>query len=84
MPEQTCVRCGFVFEVNSTRRNNDTCFSCRAKKQQKVGECLPWHGGFAEDLVTPVDEDGNEVLPGLRTCGNSDCVNGSHIVGVTK
>lgn len=81
MAEQVCVRCGIIWEVNSTRKNNDTCQSCRARKQQKIADCLPWHGGFAEDLVTPVDEDGNEVLPGIRSCGNRDCVNGSHIVG---
>jgi hypothetical protein len=82
--EQTCVRCGIIWEVNSTRKNQDTCKSCKTRKQQKVGDCLPWHGAFAEDLVTPVDEDGLEVLPGLRTCRNSDCVNGSHIVGAPK
>jgi hypothetical protein len=40
---------------------------------------LPWHGRFGADMVTPVDEDGVAVLPGVRKCGRLDCVNASHI-----
>jgi hypothetical protein len=40
---------------------------------------LPWHGGFAVDDVTPIDDDGFPVLPGVRLCGHNDCVNISHI-----
>jgi hypothetical protein len=40
---------------------------------------LPWHGGFAVDDVTPIDDDGLPVLPGVRACGHNDCVNISHI-----
>jgi hypothetical protein len=25
----------------------------------KQGKCLPWHGGFAADDVTPLDDEGN-------------------------
>jgi hypothetical protein len=45
----------------------------------KIGDCLPWHGSFDVDLVTPIDEDGNEVMPGLRSCGKRDCVNSNHV-----
>jgi len=41
---------------------------------------LPWHGGFAGDDVTPLDDDGRLVLPGVRGCGHNDCVNPSHIM----
>ena len=44
------------------------------------GKCLPWHGGFAKDDVTPLDDDGRLVLPGVRGCGHNDCVNPSHII----
>jgi hypothetical protein len=44
-----------------------------------MGKCLPWHGGFAVDDVTPIDDDGAAVLPGVRLCGHNDCVNISHI-----
>jgi hypothetical protein len=30
-------------------------------------------------MLTPVDDDGLEVLPGIRTCGNSDCVSPAHV-----
>lgn len=83
MPElpvqQTCIRCGWVWEVNTTRNNHDICQSCRARKAQKVKNCIAWHGKYAADLLTPVDEEGNEVFAGLRTCGNKDCVNTAHI-----
>ena len=46
----------------------------------KKGKCLPWHGGFAGDDVTPLDDDGRLVLPGVRGCGHNDCVNPSHIM----
>lgn len=44
------------------------------------GKCIPWHGYFATDWVTPVDEEGQPYLPGIRTCGHSDCVNVAHII----
>ena len=74
-----CTRCGWVWEVNTTRNNHDTCQSCRARKAQKVRDCIAWHGHYASDFVTPVDEDGNEVLPGVRNCGKKDCVNPAHV-----
>ena len=47
----------------------------------KQGKCLPWHGGFAADDITPLDDEGKPVLPGVRGCGHNDCVNPSHIIG---
>jgi|DEB0MinimDraft_6_1074348.scaffolds.fasta_scaffold01123_19 hypothetical protein len=43
------------------------------------GKCIPWHGMFARDAVTPVDDDGMPVLPGARICGRKDCVNTDHL-----
>ena len=43
------------------------------------GKCFPWHGYFGADEVTPVDEEGNPYLPGVRRCGNNDCCNTDHI-----
>jgi len=34
---------------------------------------------FGSDWVTPIDEDGAEVMPGKRTCGHKDCVNPDHV-----
>jgi hypothetical protein len=79
MPNQQCTRCGWIWETNATRNNHETCESCRARKVQKVGACLPWHGRFASDMVTPIDEEGVAVLPGLRKCGRIDCISPSHI-----
>ena len=78
-----CERCGFEWELSSSRQKTILCASCRAKKVQTVhtkrGKCLPWHGGFAADDITPVDENGKAILPGVRRCGHTDCVNPSHI-----
>jgi hypothetical protein len=77
-----CERCGFQWELHS-RQKTVLCGSCRARKVQTVhtrmGKCLPWHGGFAADDVTPLDDDGMPVLPGVRLCGHNDCVNVLHI-----
>jgi hypothetical protein len=43
------------------------------------GKCIIWHGYFDVDQVTPVDEDGSPILPGIRSCGNKDCVNKAHV-----
>ena len=77
---QMCLRCGFVWMLHTSRKNdNEYCSSCRYRKRSKVGECIPWQGHYAEDFVTPIDDDGNEVLPGKRKCGHKDCVSPSHI-----
>jgi len=80
-----CSRCGFSWVVNKNKRQKPRplCRSCRARKAATVQEgefrCLPWHGRFAQDMVTPIDDDGKEFMPGKRVCGNSDCVLDSHI-----
>lgn len=78
-----CERCGFEWQLSSSRQKTILCSSCRAKKVQTVhtkrGKCIPWHGGFAADDVTPVNENGEPILPGVRRCGNNDCVSPSHI-----
>jgi hypothetical protein len=79
MPNQTCIRCGWVWEINISRNTHETCDSCRTRKQYKVRDCIVWHGNFDTDLVTPIDSDGNPLLAGIRKCGNSDCVNPSHV-----
>jgi hypothetical protein len=80
----TCERCGYEWNVNSIRKNSRLCSSCRAHKVQTVhtahGKCLPWHGNFAPDQITPVDDEGFPILPGLRLCNNRDCCAASHIV----
>lgn len=81
MPELIfqCHRCGMTWEDSATRKNSDLCQSCRARKTQKVDGCIVWHGHFAEDMVTPIDDEGNEVLPGKRRCKRLDCVAPNHI-----
>lgn len=81
MPSQQCQRCGIVWEVNASRNNPELCQSCRARRQTKIGDCIVWHGLYAEDMVTPITEDGEPVLLGTRSCGNVDCVNANHIEG---
>jgi hypothetical protein len=80
-----CVRCGFTFEITKKQwKPKMLCASCKTRKVVVIEHgdtrCLPWHGQFGYDLVTPVDELGKPVLPGERSCGNLDCVQESHIV----
>jgi hypothetical protein len=74
--------------VASVRRKVILCQSCRSRKVQTVhsfeGKCFPWHGFFGADEVTPVDDDGVAVMPGVRSCGNTDCVNVRHVIGYEK
>ena len=79
MADQRCLRCGMFWEVHPSRKPNDYCESCRARRATKVSTCLPWHGRFAADFVTPIYEDGTPVMPGRRTCGNADCCNREHL-----
>ncbi len=59
------------------------CQSCRTRRSTTVNtgelKCIPWHGRFAPDLVTPLNELGEPILPGNRICGMLDCVNPEHI-----
>lgn len=80
----TCERCGIEWEVNISRKyHKSLCFSCRSRRVQTIksefGVCLPWHGYYAVDQITPVDEDGIPVMPGERLCGNRDCVQPKHL-----
>jgi hypothetical protein len=43
------------------------------------GKCFPWQGQFARDEMTPVDDEGEPIFPGVRRCGNNDCCNVEHI-----
>lgn len=81
MPEVVaqCLRCGVTWVETTNRKNSDLCKDCRARKMQKIDGCIVWHGHFAEDMVTPVDDEGNLVLQGRRKCARLDCVNPSHI-----
>lgn len=78
-----CERCGYRWDASNARKNASLCSSCRARPARTVwsdlGKCEPWRGMFAADEVTPVDDDGVMVMPGLRRCGNEDCVNPSHV-----
>ncbi len=78
-----CERCGFRWDSATSNRNNRKCQSCRATRARTVnsnlGKCHPWHNDFAEDEITPVDEDGIPVLTGVRKCGKQDCVNPDHV-----
>jgi hypothetical protein len=88
MPVVECERCGFEWTVKSVRRRALLCASCRAQRVQTVhtdsGKCIPWSGHYAADEITPVDDDGVPVLPGVRSCGHTDCVYVGHVVGYGK
>jgi DNA-directed RNA polymerase subunit RPC12/RpoP len=79
-----CRKCGFkwVVATKSRGRKDLLCVSCRAKPQKTIQygdlRCVP-HVGDLDLQLRPVDEDGL-ILPGVRVCGHSDCVNPKHVV----
>ena len=89
MPEVPCERCGYRWTVSSRRGKVILCASCRARKVQTIsltddGKCMPWHGLFAADEITPIDDDGKPIFPGVRACGHNDCTNIAHVIGFDK
>jgi hypothetical protein len=85
MPEVQCERCGYRWTVSSRRGKVILCASCRARKVQTIsltadGKCMPWAGHFAADEKTPVDDDGNPFMPGIRSCGFADCCSPYHVI----
>lgn len=83
MNEVLCFGCGVTWETNARIRSKfPECPSCRMTRAKTIryngDKCIPWHGKFLND-VTPIDKNGEEVFPGFRLCGHSDCVNIEHI-----
>ena len=81
-----CNRCGATFLINRKRKKlRMFCESCRVQKANTIQsgdtKCLPWHGRFDADMVTPIDDHGNPIMQGERNCGNLDCVAPSHLKG---
>lgn len=84
-----CSRCGIEFEENRealskrVERNSrglNECRDCRGYVRTRQ-DCRPWTGDINLDSMQPI-KDGKPYLPGVRTCGNLDCVNRKHIVEV--
>lgn len=79
----TCKRCGFIWNNRQPRFVDGMCSSCLALQEKVLRRgrlaCQPWQGRFAADDVTPVNAAGEPVLPGVRYCAKSDCVNPKHI-----
>ena len=79
-----CGRCGWSWVVDQLKRSSGRvlCVSCRMRPalsiQYGASRCIPWKGCF--DLEDRPIVHGELFLPGVRSCGHSDCVNGLHIV----
>ncbi len=81
--KNTCTRCGFVWNRRQPKFVDGLCSSCisltaKALTARRVS-CTPWQGRFARDDVTPLHSNGLPVVPGVRLCGNTDCVNPKHV-----
>jgi hypothetical protein len=81
-----CIRCGAVWENLKRKRQEVLCLSCRARpaKTIKYGSerCVPWVGDF--DRFDNPMQHGVYLLPGVRLCGHSDCVNPLHVSEVVE
>lgn len=87
--QATCERCGFIWSFPSRylfgrNYNTELCVNCKAVPVARVSRdgitCKPWDGEIDLDSMQPIDDDGNPYMPGVRTCGNSDCVFRSHVI----
>ena len=81
----SCERCGMsddALQKKVERGGARMCNSCSARPahrvQTKYGTCRPHRGLFDND-DNPLDPDGFPYRPGKRLCGNSDCIERSHI-----
>ena len=83
-----CRKCGFkwVVATKSRGRKDLLCVSCRAKPQKTIQygqlRCMP-HLGDLDSQLRPVSDSGELLLPGVRFCGHSDCVNPKHVGDVS-
>ena len=89
-----CANCGQdipsnVWAKRKERGRHDwkQCTDCTAKPIEKITvhhpalgqiQCYP-HKGEVNELWQPLDALGNLYRPGVRLCGNKDCVNTAHI-----
>ena len=79
-----CRRCGLSWIVPLTKRRQSIvlCVSCRMRPalsiQYGASRCVPWRGDFDGEDNPMVH--GDLFMPGIRSCGHRDCVNGLHIV----
>lgn len=84
-----CLRCG-VEDLNGAiakrveRHSSQLCADCRARPSKSVesakGKCRPHRGDFDWQTRQPIDEKGDPILPGVRTCENADCIEPDHII----
>lgn len=87
--QATCERCGSTWTFSSRQLTRDydstTCADCKAKPQRHVIKnglrCTPWDGEFDLDNNHPL-KDGKPYMIGPRKCGNADCVNKNHVLGI--
>lgn len=84
-----CRTCGYndtsnAMEKRVERGGSQECASCTAKPAVTIksayGVCRPWRGDF-DDNDNPLDTKGRLYRPGIRLCGNRDCVARNHIDG---
>jgi hypothetical protein len=89
-----CARCGQEIPGENvwTRLNrgseNRNCADCNSGKRTQIKNgdqvCIPWMGEIDLDTMKPIDRNGLEHMPGVRTCGNNDCVNPDHVQRVAE
>jgi hypothetical protein len=89
-----CIGCGRAVPANiwakrkqRGRHDWDHCVDCTATPTAKITvhhpalgqiQCYP-HKGEVNELWQPLDVLGDLYRPGVRLCGNKDCVNTAHI-----
>lgn len=84
-----CSRCGRQRRERERLVWESECTDCQGAEApadqllyyrgSKAIVCMPWQGEYdANDH--PIDDLGQLVLPGPRSCGHRDCINPEHVV----
>lgn len=90
-----CQQCGIIIRRDTWMKNRDRgnekwdyCKSCKAHpvayvtvRHKVLGLicCVP-HRGELDEQWRPINAKGKLFRPGIRFCGNRDCISPSHIV----
>lgn len=86
-----CDRCGFDWVVDNRESYRQAgkillCKSCKPGRSETIEKnglvCRPWAGDVDLDTLQPLDKNGDPYLPGIRLCGNLDCVTRAHVLTV--
>ena len=77
--ESRCPRNPSIPPVSDRIKPGESFYKYVNEVWLKSHHVKPWQGEFDSETLTRPIYEGKPVLPGIRNCGHSDCVNPEHI-----